>query len=730
MASKNDGTIQSRLQLDGEKEYKKALNDAYRSLRVLRSELKAETAELGKNATQEEKNAKKAESLKKQIAEQEKIVQTLTQALKDSKEQYADNQEVQDKWAEKLNKAREALAKMKDELEGSKAGISDISGEMQNAAIQTTDAANSAMALGQAFSSIGSIVKSAGSNLEGIASSMVDTIEEMVNQVISLMSKAWAAAGEWKEIQAMYGGNLEDIQALYRGMQLQGVDTSQVTGGMQKLLTNTHNSNKDTLEALKKLHISEKDYASHFDFYVGVMEKLQEYHGADQEKLTSALFGDKSSYTQNNVLANWQDAKNKYAQDIEATGLAFTSEEIEQLDTVSHKILEIQELWEQIQTSIGGKLSELLNMDDISEDVLEILRDIGSLMSGEGDSKEITMKLDADFTKLVKDVETALSNLSEFLKQLGGNLEESENPLLQFMGKLINSLGKIIDWIGAHGDEIITALEKILPAAVTNKVVEATTGKGIGDWVSTIGQTGLQLFGINKILGALGGGAASGTAAGAGAGAGGWLAGLGGTIGSAITGGIGLAAKVSPWLAGAYTLLKPAETGNDDLIGDDGNLTDAAKKRGFWVDENGDLAGGPTRSPVDIYEQMGIDRKLLEWEESGQKKYTDRRRKAAKDLAELQDRADSAGGAAVDIVSLLGQNIGNPLNALKDIADNIFASLENLNADKYTGDQEEEQQEITIIVNSSSYIDGELVAQSVDRHLYGGGGGSWRATRQ
>ena len=58
----NEGTIASKLQLDGEQQYKKALNDAYRSLRVLRSELKAETAEMGRNATAQDKARAKIRS--------------------------------------------------------------------------------------------------------------------------------------------------------------------------------------------------------------------------------------------------------------------------------------------------------------------------------------------------------------------------------------------------------------------------------------------------------------------------------------------------------------------------------------------------------------------------------------------------------------------------------------------------------------------------------------------
>ena len=112
----SDGTIASKLQLDGEQQYKKVLNDAYRSLRVLRSELKAETAELGRNASEQDKARTKMASLQKQIQQQQQIVKTLEKALADSKKEYADNAEVQDKWEEKLNKARATLADMQNAL--------------------------------------------------------------------------------------------------------------------------------------------------------------------------------------------------------------------------------------------------------------------------------------------------------------------------------------------------------------------------------------------------------------------------------------------------------------------------------------------------------------------------------------------------------------------------------------------------------------------------------------
>ena len=62
--------IKQKIVLEGEKEYNRALSDAKRNLKTLRSELKAETAELGANATAQQKNKVKVKSLQKQIKEQ------------------------------------------------------------------------------------------------------------------------------------------------------------------------------------------------------------------------------------------------------------------------------------------------------------------------------------------------------------------------------------------------------------------------------------------------------------------------------------------------------------------------------------------------------------------------------------------------------------------------------------------------------------------------------------
>ena len=739
MAGK-DGTISSKLQLDGEQEYRKALNDAYRSLKVLRSELRAETAEMGRNASEQEKNRKKTESLKKQIAEQEKVVKTLTKAFKDSQEEYKENQEVQDKWAEKLNKAREALAKMKAELGSTEDGLKKLSSGMKEAAAGTGEAVQTVTTLKDGLMAAKDVFTGVGSGVADAFSSSMELIKGMVTEMVGLMSEAWVAAGDWKQIQAMFGGDAREIQEIYTGMALQGVNAGDVTAGIQKLVANTGAGNKETIAALKKLHISRKDFASNWDYYIAVMEKLSMYEGNEQDKLSRAIFGEKQGSTQNDVLSNWRDARNKYEQDVQSTGLELTSKQIDELDEVSHKIKEIQELWNRIRMNVGAKLSEILNMDEISEDALELLRDAAKIFSGEGDRKELVMKFSDDLDSFIKDVQAGMGNLSEFLKELSGDLKESDNPLLQFVGRLIDALGDFVTFLEENGPTILEWLTRMLPVITANKVSEVTTGKGLGDWVDTALSTVMNLALFKSLRG---GGSGGGGGAGGGGGLlGGLWDGVKGFAGSAwarIMGGAGGAlAAADP--TGSAALI-PTVIGDKTAFGRTlrdggtvGEAFDAAGEsiKGFgegikdnfnaWIKQNADNWTNYVNWIDSFLPKAGEEKPGLT--ETAQNAYDALR--TGEDLDTVHDILQEATDNETQIQELINKMINYLLmtdGKSEDLPSNFFldmlGSLKNLAKDKYTAG-EKEQQQIVVQITANSYLDGELVAQNVSRKLYDG----------
>ena len=509
----NDGTIASKLQLDGEQQYKKALNDAYRSLRVLRSELQAETAELGRNASEQDKARAKMASLQKQIQQQQQIVKTLEKALADSKKEYADNAEVQDKWEEKLNKARATLADMQNALGDCEEGLSKFNDSMKETADSSGDAMQTVVSFNDAMKSIGNIAGTIGGALSGIFENTVDTMRDMVEEMFSLMSMAWSAASDWKDIQAVWGGNLEDIERVYKGMEIQGIGADTVTGAMQKLTANIHKGGDDVTAAMKELGFTESQFTSHFEMFYKIMNELSNHTRSDKERynLASALFGEKKGSDVLLMLDKWSTGLTQYEKDFEKTKTALSAPEIEALELVDQKIKEVQTLWDGIKTKIGAKLSDILKMDKLSDDTLELLRDIAAIFNSDGETRaELVLKLSDDVNNKITDVTSAIGDLSTFLKELGGDLQKSDNPLVRFIGQLISGLSGILDWLSVHGSEITSFLEQALPWILQNTILEATTGEGIGGWTKTLLDLGLDVATLVTLGKALGGGAKAG----------------------------------------------------------------------------------------------------------------------------------------------------------------------------------------------------------------------------
>lgn len=109
-------TIGAKIVLEGEKEYKQAINNCNSAMRVLKSELKAVSAEYANNANTLEALRAKNDVLTKQQEEQEKKLALLRGALEKATQLYGENSEQVKEWQIKLNNAYAELQKINREL--------------------------------------------------------------------------------------------------------------------------------------------------------------------------------------------------------------------------------------------------------------------------------------------------------------------------------------------------------------------------------------------------------------------------------------------------------------------------------------------------------------------------------------------------------------------------------------------------------------------------------------
>ena len=172
----DESKIRQRIELEGEKEYNAALAEARRNLKTLRSELKAETAELGANATAQQKSEVKTRNLQKQIKEQEKVVKTYRDALAEVKKKYGDNDEAVAKWEQKLNEARATLAGMKNSLDQVDTSMKKLDADAQMGTVAAKSFADS-------IGRIGDIGNSVADSIEGIFTNVVNSVRETITAI-------------------------------------------------------------------------------------------------------------------------------------------------------------------------------------------------------------------------------------------------------------------------------------------------------------------------------------------------------------------------------------------------------------------------------------------------------------------------------------------------------------------------------------------------------------------
>lgn len=178
--------IRTTLALDGENEYKKALSEAQRGLRVLGSELKLASAEFETNGDKQAFLTAKSQTLRSEIAQQEEIVKSLEGAVKDAGEKYGETAKATDDYKIKLNSAKATLEKMRRELDATDREAQDLGRDSVRVGRQLEDG-------------IGDGADQAKESLESMAAQMKQSLEE-----IKSSSFVTAAGSAWNMAQGVY----------------------------------------------------------------------------------------------------------------------------------------------------------------------------------------------------------------------------------------------------------------------------------------------------------------------------------------------------------------------------------------------------------------------------------------------------------------------------------------------------------------------------------------------
>jgi len=446
--------IKQKISLEGEKEYSAALKEANRNLKTLRSELKAETAELGNNASAQQKNEAKSRSLRKQIEQQEKVVETLKSALKDAKERYGDNSEEVSKWEQKLNGARYTLATMNNQLEQSEAALKEQSDALKDSAGSYDDAAGAASNYADAVDSAGAAADAVTfQSVMTAADNLTGKLQNAMKFIMDLGKAAWewmSDSGEWADTlttdATKWGVDRQTLQGWRYAARFVDTEVETIARAFTKLTNRSDSTNKK----LKEIGVVASKDVKGQDLFWDVIDAMSRLDDAARENAAMDIFG--KSYQELLPLINaGRDAWEGYVEEAEKSGYVLDEDQIDKLGALDDANQKLQASFEAMQHTIAAELAPAFTQ-------------VSTAMSGLIDS----------FTEWAKTEEgqKTLHDLGDALKGLVDQFtgEKDFTGLVEGAADAVKKLTDALNWISEHKDIVIAGFGGVAAAIAGIKV--------------------------------------------------------------------------------------------------------------------------------------------------------------------------------------------------------------------------------------------------------------------
>lgn len=451
--------IGPRIGIDGEAEFRKAIQNINTNIRTLGTEMLAVTSAYDANDKSAAALTARNEVLVKQIDAQKEKLAKLQEGLAASAEKYGDSDEKTQRWQQTVNKATADLNKMERELAENSQALQDNGKELDSAAEKTTNfgeklksglsgaakaaAAATTAAVTAATAAVGALVKS---SLEGIGdyeqlTGGVETLfKDSADTVMEYANNAYRTAGlsanEYMETVTSFSASL--LQSL-------GGDTAKAAQVADMAITDmADNANKmgSDMESLQNAYSGfAKGQFNMLDNlklgYGGTKEEMQRLL-ADAKKLSGVEY-DISSY------ADIAEAIHVVQTEMGITGT--TAQEA--ATTIQGSVSAAKSAWTNLVTGLGD---ENANLEQLTGNFVDAVTTAGN--------------------NVIPAVEQILAGIGQAVQKLAPILVEQLPPLVS--GILPDLIDAGMTLLTGVVEGITAALPEL--AAVAVDVVDQLTG--------------------------------------------------------------------------------------------------------------------------------------------------------------------------------------------------------------------------------------------------------------
>lgn len=448
--------------LDGEKEYKQAINDLNKGNQVLASEMRKLKEEYKGNEDSVEALTKKGDLLQRQLQQQEDKVATLRGALERAAKEYGEADKRTQEWQIQLNNAEREQIRLQRELEetnkdidsqgdafeeeGKKIGglgdqIDGIAGKL---GIHLPDSAKTALNNMDGFS-VGTVA-AMGAVAAGVAVAV-----KAFNALNDITKEAAARVDELNTRSAKTGLSTQLLQGLdyaQKFIDFEGLDQSisKITVSMDK----ARDGAEKQAQAFETLGVSVTDADGNLrDSYDVFLETIDALGGienaAERDAVANDLFG-KSFADMKPLVDAGSEALQGYIDEANDLGVVMDEEQIAKLQEVNDAVDRNNARWEALKNEIAAEWAPvtIAAMDT-------------AVSAAEGAAKMVEES----------GLKTSFDHLVESASNLLGEGKELFDIELPAWANPVNVFSTVLDGFANTLDNVKTALDLVSWAAET-----------------------------------------------------------------------------------------------------------------------------------------------------------------------------------------------------------------------------------------------------------------------
>lgn len=494
-------SINSKIKLDGEREYKAALAEIKSGLNVLKSELNLASEQFRDNADSVEALTKKNDILDRTILTQKEKIEQIEKALQSSASAYGEADERTNRWKTQLNNAQAELVKMERALKDNEDalqkaqketdGTTTAFGKLKKALSDTKEQGGGIKGLfsnlKEEFSGNDEVVRGLGDALTDVAGKfgiqlpegaqkaveslngihagaalavtglglVVAAVIKTEKALISMTKESAAYVDNILTMSQTTGQSAEQLQEFSYATELLDVSMDTLQGSLTKLTNNMQNAingTGDAKSAFEQLGISltnaDGSMRSANDVFYDTIDALGEVQNAtERDALSMDIFG-RSAQDLNPLIIQGSDTLKDYAKEAHDVGYVLDNEALEALGAVDDGFQRLQKTQESVKNQMAAEFAPYLTK--ALEDIRELIQKVGKALVESG-------AVDA-FGSILESSVALLEPLGSLISAVLPALTAALKPIAETVALIADTANVIVGLFTFNGDKIKTAL--------------------------------------------------------------------------------------------------------------------------------------------------------------------------------------------------------------------------------------------------------------------------------